>query len=60
MNLLISTKRMQDIERKFERELVQRAERVRASKPPIELPPRQQFVPDSQSSPHAGEFVTQC
>ena len=43
MNVLVSTKRMQDIERKFQSELVHRAEKVRAVKPPVVLPPRSEI-----------------
>jgi len=58
MNVLVSTKRMQEIERKFEAELVNRASRVRASKPPVELPPRNQFISQGRSSACAGQW--QC
>ena len=54
MNVLVSTKRMQDLERKFDYELVQRADRVRASKPPVELPPRSQFVDNTRVPSSAG------
>lgn len=40
---------MQDLENKFESDLVRRAEKVRASKPLVELPPRRSFVRRSQS-----------
>jgi len=55
MNVLVSTKRMQELERKFEHELVDRANRVRASKPPIELPPRNEFIGRSRSTLCAGQ-----
>ena len=40
---------MQELEKKFENDLVMRAERVRASKPPVVLPPRKAFVRHSRS-----------
>ena len=46
---------MQEIERKFEQNLVCRAERVRASKPPVELPPRSEVVCPSRSPTPAGQ-----
>jgi len=58
MNVLVSTKRMQELERKFDTELVHRAERLRASKPPVELPPRTEFISQSQSSVSAGQSLS--
>jgi len=57
MNVLSSTKRMQELERKFECELVERSDKVRASKPPVELPPRTEFIPCARSSPCAGKSL---
>ena len=39
---------MQELEAKFEHELVERADRVRSSKPPVELRPRSEFVGSSR------------
>lgn len=40
---------MQDLEKKFENELVKRAAKVRASKPSVVLPPRKSFIRRSRS-----------
>jgi len=46
---------MQDLEKKFEAELVNRASGVRASKPPVELPPRPQLISQARLSASAGQ-----
>ena len=58
MNVLVSTKRMQELERKFDTDLVQRADRLRASKPPVELPPRSDFINQTRSSLSAGQSLS--
>ena len=41
---------MRELEVKFEHELVERAARVRASKPPVELPPRSEFIGQTRAA----------
>ena len=49
---------MLDLEKKFENELIKRAEKVRASKPPVVLPPRKSYEPPSQ--PRIGKTEVFC
>jgi len=46
---------MHDLERRFEHELVNRAGRLRASRPPVELPPRTEFKVETRSSSRPGK-----